>query len=126
MSTKKANILKEYIPHQINFEGIRDKETERKKHIFVTKNLPISPTITKIEKTLHKLREINLHGTGSAVYKALKIASMVKSNSKGVIEADIKTRSIVVHDFTCPTAPGDKREIIERTINGVDIRLFYL
>ena len=81
------------------------------------------PMVEEIIKKLHNHNEITLHATGAANYKALKIATVVKSMQKGLVEATVTTHTVSTTDFLIPTKIGEKKEQKSRNMNAVTIVL---
>ena len=85
----------------------------------------ISSLISTITKRLQKHREVILHSTGAANYKALKVAAIIQEQSKGTIVSQIYTNTIHTTSFQLPTNAGEQREKREKNINGVTIQLAF-
>jgi len=80
--------------------------------------------IRKIELLLHKREHVHILGTGSAVYRAMKVYGLLKSSHKDSIDCNVNIKTIQVQDFLIPKRSGQKKEIANRNINEVDIEVF--
>lgn len=116
--TEKPENIDDYIKIKANII----RHDRKKNEVYITKDIPLSPTLLKIKQILKSHETVKLYSVGAANYKALKIALIIKKNVQN-LTSEISSSTYSTTDFYIPKFSNLEKREVKRNMNSLIIIL---